>query len=540
MSEKRYDVVGIGSMVVDSIHMTPHLAGPDEKALLRAAANGEIARRLVGGVTLNHLGWARILGLRVGIFGKQADDENGRFLRAGMDRLGIEHHMDLSGKASSFAQVYVDGAGSRAIYMARGATGDVRPEEIDTLHRPVIESARVVTSEISQLPLPVVRRVLEIARESGARTVLDVDVPIADAVPTLGSERDLQATLAAADILKPSLSALEGLAEGSTPRELAIALASRFAPQAVAITLGAKGSLVWADANEVEAPAAKVKVTDTTGAGDAFLGGLLAGLEAGLGWEDAARLGNACGAVCCEQIGAFPDAPERARSRVLELYASLDGAALELSEPRYPGRQTGSPDLERFLSVAAREIERVAGSTDRPAIHEAARSILRAEKAGGRVHVTGVGKPEHVARYAASLLSSTGTSATFLHGTEATHGSLGQVRSGDVVIAISNSGTTPELLQVVRALRGFGADLIAVTGRADSPLGRAAGLVLEATVDAEGGPLGLAPRASILAEVLVLAALSVELERLRGFTRQDYQTRHPAGELGKRSRDESH
>ena len=164
MSEKRYDVVGIGSMVVDSICMTPRLAGADEKALLLTDADGAITRRLVGGVTLNHLAWARVLGLRVGVFGKQADDANGRFLRAGMDRLGIEHHLDLSGSASSFAQVYVDAAGSRAIYMAPGATGEVRPEEIETLHRPMIESARVVTSEISQLPLRVVRRVLEIAR----------------------------------------------------------------------------------------------------------------------------------------------------------------------------------------------------------------------------------------------------------------------------------------------------------------------------------------------------------------------------------------
>ena len=537
MSEKRYDVVGIGSMVVDSICMTPRLAGPDEKAFLLADADSTITRRLVGGVTLNHLAWARVLGLRVGVFGKQADDANGRFLRAGMDRLGIEHQLDLSGSASSFAQVYVDAAGSRAIYMAPGATGEVRPEEIETLHRPMIESARVVTSEISQLPLRVVRRVLEIARESGARTVLDLDVPIAAAVPALGSERDLLAALAAADILKPSRSALEGLVEGDSPRELASALTSRFGPHAVAVTLGAAGSLVRADGGEVEVPAAKVAVADTTGAGDAFLGGFLAGLETGLGWEDAARLGNACGAVCCEQIGAFPDTPENVRARVLELYASLDGPTLELVEPLYPQQQEGSADLERFLSIATREVERVAGNADRSAIHDAAKSILRAEKGGGRVHVTGVGKPEHVARYVASLLSSTGTPATFLHGTEATHGSLGQVRSGDVVIAISNSGTTSELLQLARALRDFGAALIAVTGRAGSPLGRAAGLVLEARVDTEGGPLGLAPRASILAEVLVLAALSVELERLRGFTRQDYQSRHPAGELGKRSQD---
>ncbi|MEE9280023.1 MAG: PfkB family carbohydrate kinase [Myxococcota bacterium] len=537
MTAKKYDVAGTGSMVVDSIHFTPRLVVKDEKALLRADADGAITQRLVGGVTLNQLGWARILGLEVAIFGKQADDDNGRFLRAGMERLGIEHHLDLSGSASSFAQVYVDPSGGRAIYMARGATGELRPEEIDQVHRRAIESARVVTTEVSQLPLAAVRRVLEIARESGARTVLDLDVPFADAVPGLGSAADLHAALAAADILKPSLSALEGLVEGGSPLELARALAQRFGAQAVAITLGESGSLVWADDKGLEVPAAKVDVVDTTGAGDAFLGGFLAGLRAGLGWDGAARLGNACGGACCEQIGAFPDSPEAARSRVLELFASLGGPQLELRQPDYPSPEPGSPELERFLAVAAREVERVSRSSDRLAIAEVARSILRAEEGGGRVHVTGVGKPEHVARYAAALLSSTGTPATFLHGTEATHGSLGQVRPGDVVIAISNSGSTSEILETARALRAYGAELVALVGSRDSPLARTAGLVLEARVLAEGGPLGVAPRASVLAEILVMAALSVELERRRGFTRKDFRARHPAGALGESGED---
>ena len=152
------------------------------------------------------------------------------------------------------------------------------------------------------------------------------------------------------------------------------------------------------------------------------------------------------------------------------------------------------------------------------------------------MHVTGIGKPEHVARYAASLLSSTGTPATFLHATEVVHGGAGQIVAGDVVIAISNSGETPELRPAVEAIRRMGARLIAVTGRPDSWLARAADLVLDAGVAREGGGLGLAPRASVAAEVLVLAALSSALEQARGFTRADYHARHPAGELGKRSR----
>ena len=144
-------------------------------------------RRLVGGVVLNHLGWARVLGLRTAIFGKQGDDPNGRFLRAGMERLGIAHRIDLGGSASSFAQVYVDPSGARAIYMARGATGEYTPDEVESQHRSVIGDAAVVTTEISQLPLATVKRVLELARAAGARTVVDLDVSLADAVPALGS-----------------------------------------------------------------------------------------------------------------------------------------------------------------------------------------------------------------------------------------------------------------------------------------------------------------------------------------------------------------
>ncbi|MCZ6570506.1 MAG: SIS domain-containing protein [Deltaproteobacteria bacterium] len=197
--------------------------------------------------------------------------------------------------------------------------------------------------------------------------------------------------------------------------------------------------------------------------------------------------------------------------------------------------QEAGEALERFLRIAAREVKRVCADADRGAIAKAARLIREAEARGGRVHVTGVGKPEHIARYAAALLASTGTPATFLHATESVHGSVGQLRPADIVIAISNSGETRELLACVEVVRSFGAPLVAVTGHSDSALARAAEVVLEARVSEEGGPLELAPRASTLVELVVLAALSVELQASRGFSREDYNRRHPKGALGKRS-----
>ncbi len=532
MSGKTLDLVGTGSMVVDRICSSPRLIAADEKVLLQPDPDGRVSRQFVGGVTLNHLGWARLFGLRVGIFGKQANDADGRFLRRGMSRLGIETALDLSGSASSFAQVYVDPDGGRAIYMARGATGELSAAEVDARHAAAIRSARVVTTEISQVPLDAVIRVLELARDAGAIGVLDLDVPLRDAVPALGSEAQLHEALERASVIKASGSALAGIVDASDPEDRAKQLERRYSPDAVVLTLGAEGAAVFADGRLSLAPAARVEVSDTTGAGDAFLGGFLAGRSLGLDWVAALRLGNACGAACCERLGGFPDDADACLARALDLHQSLGGSALEVMVPE---AARASAEVERFLEIAGDEVQRAREGLDRSALRAAVQLIRGAEATGGRVHVSGVGKPEHLAHYAASLLSSTGTPAVFLHGTEATHGSVGQIRSGDVLVAISNSGETPELLATVAAAGGLGAKLLAVTSSAGSSLGRAAEVVLEAPVEHEGGPLGLAPRGSFLVAALVLQALSVELQAGADFDRSDYNLRHPGGMLGKRS-----
>ena len=103
MSQSRLDAVGIGSMVVDRVHRAPRLLGSEEKGILRDMGGGSPVETHVGGVVLNHLGWAAALGLRTGIFGRQAEDENGRFLRNAMDRFGIARDIVLDGSASSVA-----------------------------------------------------------------------------------------------------------------------------------------------------------------------------------------------------------------------------------------------------------------------------------------------------------------------------------------------------------------------------------------------------------------------------------------------------
>jgi ribokinase len=322
----RRDVAGIGSMVVDRLHRIPRVLGPEEKGILRPMPTCPPEKIFVGGVVLNHLGWAAALGLRTGVFGKQADDENGRFLRAAMDRLGIEMDLVLDGSASSFAHIFVDDEGGRAIYMAPGATSETTTAQIRTCHAAFITGSRRVSTEVSQLPLAAV---LEVLDRGGGRDPQRRRSRRAspDAVPGLGDEATLDAVLRRATLLKPAkVAARELLPEvGADPLAIAEGMRARYGNQAVVVTDGEAGCAISAAGVALRVPACPAReVIDTTGAGDAFLGGLLVALERGLDWRDAGKLANACGTACVEKLG-LPDGPggSRAGPRALRRPLSL-------------------------------------------------------------------------------------------------------------------------------------------------------------------------------------------------------------------------
>ncbi|MDH4379912.1 MAG: KpsF/GutQ family sugar-phosphate isomerase [Vampirovibrionales bacterium] len=152
----------------------------------------------------------------------------------------------------------------------------------------------------------------------------------------------------------------------------------------------------------------------------------------------------------------------------------------------------------------------------------------------GRVVITGMGKSGHIGQKMAATFSSTGTPALFLHPAEGSHGDLGTLTRQDVVIAISNSGETPEILAVLPLIKRFGLPLIAMTGGIDSTLSRQADALLNVSVPQEACPLGLAPTASTTATLALGDALAVVLLERRGFTPEDFAMFHPAGSLGKR------
>lgn len=152
----------------------------------------------------------------------------------------------------------------------------------------------------------------------------------------------------------------------------------------------------------------------------------------------------------------------------------------------------------------------------------------------GRIVCTGMGKSGHVARKIAATLASTGTPAFYMHPGEAGHGDLGMVTDADILLALSYSGESDEILQLLPVLARQGNRVIAMTGRADSALARAADLHLDVSVPAEACPLALAPTSSTTAALAMGDALAVALLEARGFTAEDFARSHPAGALGRR------
>jgi arabinose-5-phosphate isomerase len=152
----------------------------------------------------------------------------------------------------------------------------------------------------------------------------------------------------------------------------------------------------------------------------------------------------------------------------------------------------------------------------------------------GKVIVTGVGKSGIVGRKIAATLSSTGTPAVFLHAAEGSHGDLGTVARGDVMLAVSNSGEGAEVLRLLPVAKRLAVPLIALTGTPGSSLGRAADVALDVSVPEEACPLGLAPTASTTAQMALGDALAVALLEERGFSADDFALLHPGGALGRR------
>ena len=185
--------------------------------------------------------------------------------------------------------------------------------------------------------------------------------------------------------------------------------------------------------------------------------------------------------------------------------------------------------LER-AGIAALETALLESASGLAARFDAAVALIT--RATGRVIVTGMGKSGHVGRKIAATLASTGTPAYFVHPGEASHGDLGMIQSGDAILALSWSGETAELADIITYSRRYGIALVALTSNAESALGREADVCLDLPKSEEACPNGLAPTTSTTMQLVMGDALAVALLEARGFTAQDFRQFHPGGKLG--------
>lgn len=184
-----------------------------------------------------------------------------------------------------------------------------------------------------------------------------------------------------------------------------------------------------------------------------------------------------------------------------------------------------------ILRLEAAAIENVAASIKRDAVENAVELLL---KCAGKAVVTGVGKSGVIAQKIAQTMTSTGTPAIFVHPSDAMHGGLGILANGDVVLALSNSGETEELLAMLPAIARRDVSMISIVGNANSTLARGSDVILEVAIDKEACPLDLAPTSSTTAALALGDAIAMTLMQAKGLTESDFAVNHPAGRLGRR------
>jgi sugar/nucleoside kinase (ribokinase family) len=293
-------VVGIGSCGIDYFAIVPRLLGADEKI------NADRLEIHAGGVTGNNLTQVARLGAAAGWLGLIGDDETGRlivkaFEEDGLDLSGIQ---TINGEQSTFTWIPVDAQGERCIYMFPNINGKLTPDQVRTHFAQKIRSATHFHTEASQLPLPPIKAAMEVARGAGVRVIFDLDVaPSYFADAKLGSEEDLISALQLVDVLKPCKAAAREITGETDYEKIAVKLLA-LGPKVVAVTMGGEGALIAGAGKMAHVPAFKVNVVDSTGAGDAFMGGLSYGLLQDWNHRAVGLFANACAAICCTKVGA--------------------------------------------------------------------------------------------------------------------------------------------------------------------------------------------------------------------------------------------
>ena len=519
MTLKQAKILVVGSFVMDLIVSTPKFPQSGETMI------GLTYSTAPGGKGANQAVQAARLGAKVTMVGKVGKDAFGDALLASAQAAGVDvSHVaksDVFPSAVGNVQLEMaEGKSANRIIVVSGANMDITVDDVAFLEE-AIDQFDLVMLQL-EIPMEINCLVAKWAKARGIPVMLN-------SAPMASIPSELLQCLSFISPNEHEARLLTGLPVDSEDDIAAIMNSiHQMGVENVLITLGERGvAYSGVDGNVVYSPALKgLDVRDTTAAGDSFVGAFCTAICQGLEIKESLVFANHAAAITVSRPGAQPSLPTIDEVLALMVERHQDTENIETAWSR---KMNG---FDTFKTTATQELNSYISGMQEEDFLPAAELIWEVEKNGNRLHVTGIGKPSHVANYVASLISSTGTPTYFLHGTEAVHGSCGQLMPGDVVICISNSGETAELKATAMAIRNNGCKIIAVTGNRESWLAKYADAHLLAHVNNEGGPLNRAPRTSILCETFALQMLSVILQEKKHLTPQEYVKRHPGGTLG--------
>ncbi len=297
ITTKIIEVVGLGACGVDYISKVNSFADKNNKVTSHDVSLHP------GGLTTNNLVQTSRLGLRTAWCGMLGKDDLGRFLQTNLKKEHIAAVYSPAGK-TQFAWIIVDQQGEREIYVFPNASLLLTPELVEKNFKRTIQQSRHFHTEIAVIPLAAAIRGAELAKEAKAKVFLDVDgnIDVLLAEGKIGTKEQVRRLLHLADVVKLSTSAAKALAGKMSMKELVQKLLLH--SSVVAITLGEKGCYIADRKNFIYCPAAKVSCVDSTGAGDAFMGGLSYAILKGMTLPEIGRFANACGAYNCMNFGA--------------------------------------------------------------------------------------------------------------------------------------------------------------------------------------------------------------------------------------------
>eukprot|EP01006_Ploeotia_vitrea_P011990 TRINITY_DN31882_c0_g1_i1.p1 TRINITY_DN31882_c0_g1~~TRINITY_DN31882_c0_g1_i1.p1 ORF type:complete len:541 (+),score=64.57 TRINITY_DN31882_c0_g1_i1:127-1623(+) len=462
--------------------------------------------------------------------------------------------------------------GERTIIMATGATSTIDGVTARRLFGSAIAGkAKIFSTELSQVPTSGVLEMLKIAKGANVLRVLDLDVSptVATTEAGLGDLNSVKMCVSDVEVLKPARHAAEELlllwetnepftkeeVEAMPTKELASRLQALTGAKLVAITSGSEGSSLAMEGISLSVPAQSIgKMVDATGAGDAYFGGIIAALwHLGTPWtapqdqqeallQNFGQIANAVGGKCCLSVGGLPLNDFRVQQII-----DIDPALAELfrnkiSIPDSPFASASATETESFsfktsFAQDAAVLQHNAKSADNSCLQNTLSAL--SHTALERVYVTGVGKSGFVGRRLAASLASISIPATYVPATEWVHGDLGHLnvptatKENTVVIALSHSGETQEILSALESFPSEKCTTIAITSNSNSTLANKVNLsVPYALPQGDCEPLGKVPAGSIVAQEAVANAMVRGLIETKGVVIDTFKKNHPGGAIG--------